>query len=123
MTLLTLPNLDGLIGLARRDGVDVRPTLVRVLTDLYVQKSAHTRDEEHRYTELTLWLLAGVDIPTRAAVAKKLAAHGQAPRAVLRRLARDVFEVAEPVLKGSAVLRSEERRVGKECRSRWSPYH
>ena len=26
---------------------------------------------------------------------------------------RGVFEVA----------RSEERRVGKECRSRWSPYH
>jgi len=24
---------------------------------------------------------------------------------------------------GSAVERSEERRVGKECRSRWSPYH
>ena len=22
-----------------------------------------------------------------------------------------------------AVFRSEERRVGKECRSRWSPYH
>ena len=22
-----------------------------------------------------------------------------------------------------ADLRSEERRVGKECRSRWSPYH
>ena len=21
------------------------------------------------------------------------------------------------------VIRSEERRVGKECRSRWSPYH
>src|SRR5256885_12038772 len=24
---------------------------------------------------------------------------------------------------GSGSLRSEERRVGKECRSRWSPYH
>ena len=24
---------------------------------------------------------------------------------------------------GAAVYRSEERRVGKECRSRWSPYH
>src|SRR3712207_9540111 len=24
---------------------------------------------------------------------------------------------------GSSTLRSEERRVGKECRSRWSPYH
>ena len=23
----------------------------------------------------------------------------------------------------SFLLRSEERRVGKECRSRWSPYH
>src|SRR2546430_6663364 len=29
------------------------------------------------------------------------------------------------VRRGDAVrkLRSEERRVGKECRSRWSPYH
>ena len=27
-----------------------------------------------------------------------------------------------PLLPGF-VLRSEERRVGKECRSRWSPYH
>ena len=24
---------------------------------------------------------------------------------------------------GMADIRSEERRVGKECRSRWSPYH
>ena len=25
--------------------------------------------------------------------------------------------------KNQEVVRSEERRVGKECRSRWSPYH
>src|SRR2546430_14810879 len=25
--------------------------------------------------------------------------------------------------RGDAKIRSEERRVGKECRSRWSPYH
>src|SRR5260221_11234518 len=24
---------------------------------------------------------------------------------------------------GIGIVRSEERRVGKECRSRWSPYH
>ena len=24
---------------------------------------------------------------------------------------------------GEVLVRSEERRVGKECRSRWSPYH
>ena len=23
----------------------------------------------------------------------------------------------------AVIIRSEERRVGKECRSRWSPYH
>jgi hypothetical protein len=28
-----------------------------------------------------------------------------------------------PVIEGMAGDRSEERRVGKECRSRWSPYH
>src|SRR3990172_9000442 len=32
-----------------------------------------------------------------------------------------VFTLA--LLLGGAVSRSEERRVGKECRSRWSPYH
>ena len=28
-----------------------------------------------------------------------------------------------PLPKVMNALRSEERRVGKECRSRWSPYH
>ena len=34
-------------------------------------------------------------------------------------------EVAEynGAYKASKGMRSEERRVGKECRSRWSPYH
>ena len=27
------------------------------------------------------------------------------------------------ILAGTILRRSEERRVGKECRSRWSPYH
>ena len=26
-------------------------------------------------------------------------------------------------VQGTQIIRSEERRVGKECRSRWSPYH
>ena len=26
-------------------------------------------------------------------------------------------------IEGKVLARSEERRVGKECRSRWSPYH
>ena len=32
---------------------------------------------------------------------------------------KDLFKEADESLD----FRSEERRVGKECRSRWSPYH
>src|SRR3712207_7845742 len=32
-------------------------------------------------------------------------------------------EVLQKIDMAIYVLRSEERRVGKECRSRWSPYH
>ena len=34
-----------------------------------------------------------------------------------------VQRIALQVEPGIVVPRSEERRVGKECRSRWSPYH
>src|SRR3712207_5379456 len=34
-----------------------------------------------------------------------------------------LIEDDERVVQSSASHRSEERRVGKECRSRWSPYH
>ena len=35
----------------------------------------------------------------------------------------EVLEGLEPVRRRPGMYRSEERRVGKECRSRWSPYH
>ena len=35
---------------------------------------------------------------------------------------RWIFELAVTLV-FAALVRSEERRVGKECRSRWSPYH
>ena len=35
----------------------------------------------------------------------------------------DVLATVEAEIAGGAGSRSEERRVGKECRSRWSPYH
>ena len=38
----------------------------------------------------------------------------------LRAAERDFYLVTNNSSKGH---RSEERRVGKECRSRWSPYH
>lgn len=81
------PHLDGLVDLACRDGVDIRPTLLRVLTDLYVQKPSHSSDEEVQYVELALGLIGGVDESTRAAVASTLARYPAAPIAVMERLA------------------------------------
>ena len=34
-----------------------------------------------------------------------------------------LMPVEEEEAEEALVFRSEERRVGKECRSRWSPYH
>ena len=34
-----------------------------------------------------------------------------------------IFLAIKKKLEPALLLRSEERRVGKECRSRWSPYH
>ena len=38
-------------------------------------------------------------------------------------LGADTIVVLDGALLGKPLDRSEERRVGKECRSRWSPYH
>src|SRR5690242_3247819 len=80
------PRLDGLFDLALRDGVDIRPTLLRVLTDLYVQKPFHTQDEETQYVELATGLIEAVDAATRAAVAARLQDYPAAPAAVLAKL-------------------------------------
>lgn len=94
---MEMPNLRGLEGLTDiglRGGVDMRPTLLRVLTDLYVQKLAHTAEEDHHYAELALRLLDSVDVAARAAVATRLANHLSPPRRVIERLAADLPEVA-----------------------------
>ena len=63
---------------------------------------------------------------------------GQYPLQILENVVSFSYRGASPALMGACAkdgvhlcfltpngrfLRSEERRVGKECRSRWSPYH
>ena len=60
-------------------------------------------------------------------IAKQVLAKDRSPKRV------NIYEImAKPVLSVqpdmdirycARMFRSEERRVGKECRSRWSPYH
>jgi len=80
------PGFDGLMTLSRREGVDIRPTLLRVLTDLYVQAGAHSADEERQFVELASRLIDEVDDATRAAVRARLAIYPLTPAAVLKKL-------------------------------------
>jgi hypothetical protein len=103
MKLPTLAGLEGLLDLDRQ-GVDIRPTLLRVLTDQYLQTPVPSPDDVRQYTELALRLLDETDIATRAAVSARLAPHAAAPRPIVLQLARDVLDVAEPVLLQSPTL-------------------
>ena len=51
-----------------------------------------------------------------------LADHAEVIRELAKRGIGDVIEIGRRLTEAKK-LRSEERRVGKECRSRWSPYH
>jgi hypothetical protein len=111
---------DGLLDLAQRDGVDIRPTLLRVITDGYIQNATPTPEDERQYSELATRLLEETDISARAAVAARLARHPRAPHAVIQMLARDVLEVAEPVLRYSSGLTPADcETIVNEC----GPFH
>ncbi len=97
-----IPRIEGLVELACRDGVDIRPTLLRVLTDLYVQARSHTSAEEAQYVELALRLIDSVDDQTCKVVAARLAGYSHAPAAVIQRL-RDFAAPVETMTAPPAV--------------------
>lgn len=80
------PGFDGLMNLSKREGVDIRPTLLRVLTDLYVQARTHSDEEARQFAELTSRLIDQVDDATRAAVRARLAVYPATPSPVLKQL-------------------------------------
>ena len=57
---------------------------------------------------------------TQPYVAEKM---GVTASTILRYENGSIDNTKKMVLEGLSEARSEERRVGKECRSRWSPYH
>jgi len=91
--------------------IDMRTTLLRVLTHLYLQRPTHPPEDEHYYTELALRLIDAADLSERAALAARLAPYPSAPQAVIARLARDVIEVAAPILKHSPCLTADDLEV------------
>src|SRR4030095_4472948 len=64
----------------------------------------------------------GYDIPRRSSFCGRMMRHsGWFPDRVLRLFRRGKGRFTDDVVH-ERVVRSEERRVGKECRSRWAPY-
>ena len=106
----SLSSLDNLTHLGSRDGVDMRPTLIRVLTDLYVQKLTHSYEEKRHYTELALRLLDSVDAATRLAVTTRLARHLSPPVRVMVRLASDLPEIAALARTHPVLLPKQEKK-------------
>src|SRR5258708_28154248 len=77
-------------------------------------------------------LTTGLDLDPTVSEFKQACSHEECVKAALGshpeiRKARAEMEKAEAAIRLAKtdiwVPRSEERRVGKECRSRWSPYH
>jgi hypothetical protein len=93
---LSNPELNGLVKLSDRNGVDIRPTLLRVVTDLYLQNPTHTEEESQRYERLALKLIEHVDAKTRATIAQKIAGYPNAPAAVRQRLLKEYIKVKAP---------------------------
>ncbi len=77
-------------------GIDIRPTLLRAMIDLYVQKQTHTEQEEQHFTKLALRLIDLVDAKTRTAVANKIAGYPMAPAAVRQRLLKELISLKAP---------------------------
>jgi hypothetical protein len=97
------PGFDGLMTLSRREGVDIRPTLLRVLTDLYVQTNAHTDDEVRQFVELTSRLIDQVDDATRAVVRARLAVYPSTPVPIMRKLGLQPLRPDQPVPLASSI--------------------
>ena len=74
----------------------------------------------HPFLSLVLGAFAVGGLTSIDNIEKSMAAkyHGDSFRAAINDLV--IGRIGELKKKGE---RSEERRVGKECRSRWSPYH
>src|SRR5689334_19681855 len=102
------PGFDGLMTLSRREGVDIRPTLLRVLTDLYVQAGAHSSDEERQFVELASRLLDQVDDATRAVVRARLAIYPHAPLPILEQLGLRPARSDELVLQAREIASTQE---------------
>src|SRR5256885_17173796 len=100
-------------------------TLLAQISPPLPQGKAVPSTSDMRYSLLYLagvCATAGADERARAAAAARPLARKV--RSFIAKVSLlNFWEISSPGVLGAREPRSEERRVGKECRSRWSPYH
>ena len=94
--------------------------------DKDIKKSISATDKDAQYDEKAKNLLGHKIILAHILVKtidefKGMNPKGMNPKDAVQYIEGEPYIRRVPVDAGST--RSEERRVGKECRSRWSPYH
>src|SRR5256886_7854142 len=117
---MTYP-LIGNYGVNSEDPESSRPWVEGFVVREASRMASSWRAEESLDAYLKRWNIVAIDhIDTRALV-RHIRDKG-AMRACLSTIDTNADSVIEKA-RQSPPMRSEERRVGKECRSRWSPYH
>lgn len=99
-----LSGLEGLVALGREGGLNMKPILLRVITDQFVSKPRHPAADIRQYEELALQLIPEADLAVAANVAKRLGAHVDAPPSVIEKLLDRGREVAAAVFASGAPL-------------------
>jgi hypothetical protein len=94
MTNDLLSGLEGLVALGKDGGLNMKPILLRVVTDQFVSKPRHPVADIRQYEELALQLLPQADNATALTIAKRLGGHPDAPTSVIEKLFDKAPEVA-----------------------------
>jgi uncharacterized protein (DUF2336 family) len=104
MTNDLLSGLEGLVALGKDGGLNMKPILLRVVTDQFVSKPRHPVADIRQYEELALQLLPQADNVTALTIAKRLGGHPDAPISVIEKLFDKAPDVAAALFATGVLL-------------------
>ncbi|GLS44831.1 hypothetical protein [Methylobacterium brachythecii] len=103
-SVIDTPDLTGLIELSRDPGLDLKPVLLRVQTDLFLAAPIRDRAVLSSFASLATGLISTVDDETVLTVARKLARCPETPQPVLAALAARGGEACLEVIETAHLL-------------------
>lgn len=113
-----LLQLRKLVHLASEPCSEKRRDLLREITDIFLSESEALTDRQNWYFGDIMGQIAyDLEAQIREELANRLAAEGNAPHELIRRLASDEISVARPVLQQSPVLTQEDLIEITQCQS------